>query len=254
MMMCLDVGNTHIFGGVFVGEEIVLRFRYPSSLPMTGDTFGLFLRDLFAAHEMSVAELQQVVICSVVPALEPALRVACQRYLRCEPLMTGVATNKTLTFCIDYPAELGADRIACATAACHRYPDQPLIVVDFGTATTVCAISAKREYLGGAIFPGIETAMKSLSRNTARLPDVPLQCPEDSLGKSTRSQLQSGLFYGQLGTLRELIAHINQAHFAPRSARVIATGGFSYLYEQALPFLTVEPDLVLWGLRTIALG
>lgn len=249
MILCLDAGNTTIHGGVFNGSELVTQFRKMSKQQFSADEAGLFFKAALTENNVDVSKITGIAVCSVVPSLNHSLRGACQKYLGTEPffLKPGVKTGLKIKY--RNPLEVGADRIANAIAAHHRYPDRNLIVIDFGTATTFCVISKTKEYLGGIILPGLKISMEALERETAQLPTVEITEIESVIGKSTVESIQSGLYHGQAGMVRELIRGITREAFAEKAPVVIGTGGFSRLFENAHLFDEVVPTLVLEGLK-----
>lgn len=251
MMLCLDVGNSHIYGGVFADDEISLRFRQ-SSKANTSDEFGIFLKNVLRENECDPQTIQSIAICSVVPQLDYSLRSACIKYFSVDPffLQAGVKTGLKIKY--RNPVEVGADRIANAIAATHRYPNQNLIIMDFGTATTCCVVSADKSYLGGAILPGLRLSMDALSNNTAKLPAVDILRVDEVIGRSTIESIQSGIYFGALGGARELIHRIKQTTFINQEVLVLATGGFSVLFDKQALYDHVLPDLVLEGVRIAA--
>lgn len=248
MFLCLDVGNSHIYGGVFEGDDILLRFRHISALA-TSDELGIFLRNALRENGLDCQHLTHIAICSVVPQLDYSLRAACLKYFSIEPfiLQAGVKTGLQIKY--RNPVEVGSDRIANAIAASHFYPDKNIIVVDFGTATTFCVVSAKREYLGGAILAGMRLCMEVLQTNTAKLPSVEILKPQTIVGRSTIESIQSGLYFGALGASSLLVDRIKQEVFPNQEVIVIATGGFAQLFAGEKLFTLMIPDLVLQGLR-----
>jgi len=251
MIICLDVGNTHIYGGMLIGDKIKLRFRYPSASPCTSDTFGIFLKEVLIKNGLGDEPIEAVNLCSVVPGLDYSIIAACKKYLSITPLELKPGVKTGIKLAIKNPLELGADRIANAVAATHYYPNKNIIIIDFGTATTLCAIDKNKTYLGGAIFPGIKLSMESLSQKAAKLSAVDIVIPESALGKSTATQLQSGLLYGQLGAIKEISQRIHQSVFQDEPAILISTGGYAHLFEQEKYFTANIPDLVLHGMRLI---
>ena len=251
MIICIDVGNTHIFGGVFVNEEIKLRFRYPSTKACTSDTFGIFLQSFLELNHVDTKNVEAMVVSSVVPSLEYSIVSACKKYFSVIPLELKPGVKTGLNLNIKNPIELGADRVANAVAAVHHFQNRNLIVVDYGTATTICAISNEKAYLGGAILPGIKLSLESLSEKTAKLFNVEITHPDSALGKTTVTQLQSGLIYGQLGAVKEITQRIIQDSFKLSNPFLVATGGYAYLFENEKFFNVIVPDLVLHGLRLI---
>ncbi len=248
MLLCLDVGNSHIYGGVFIGEEIKLRFRHTSKVS-TSDEMGIFLKSVLRENDCAPNLIKTISICSVVPQLDYSLRAACVKYFGVEPffLQAGVKTGLNIKY--RNPIEVGADRIANAIAASHFYPNQSLIIIDFGTATTFCVVTAEKAYLGGVIIPGVRLSVDALSHNTAKLPTVEIIKTEMVVGRSTIESIQSGIFYGSVGACREIIQTIKAQLFQDKPVLVLATGGFSSLFEQQHIYDLLLPDLVLHGLR-----
>ena len=250
MILCLDVGNSHIYGGVYNGDDIYLRFRHTSKVS-TSDEMGIFLKAVLRENNCSPEAIKQIAICSVVPQLDYSLRAACLKYFSLEPffLQAGVKTGLNIKY--RNPVEVGADRIANAIAAVHRYPNKNIIIIDFGTATTFCAINAKKAYLGGIILSGIRLSVDALSSNTAKLP--PVEIVKTIVGRSTIESIQSGVYYGAVGAGRELIMKIKEEQFPNEDVLVLATGGFAPLFEEQNLYDLNVPDLVLEGIRLAAL-
>lgn len=252
MILCLDIGNTNIYAGVLNESGVCLRFRYPTEkAACTSDLFGVFLLDVLREHDIEPDSIAAISACSVVPALEYSIRAACVKYLSCEPLFLAPGVKAGVKLALKNPQTLGADRLATAVAAVDRYPDRSLIILDFGTATTVCAVRADKTYLGGAIFPGIKTAMESLTQKTAKLSAVTIVDDPVPLGKTTEENIQSGLFYGQLGAAMMLVDRYQELVFKDEPALVIGTGGYAQLFQEEGLFDHLEPDLVLYGLELI---
>lgn len=251
MMLCIDVGNSHIYGGVFAGEEIRLRFRHSSKVS-TSDELGIFLTSVLRENGCSPEVIKQIAICSVVPQLDYSLRSACLKYFSVEPFSLQIGVKTGLNIKYRNPVEVGADRIANAIAATHSFPGKNIIVIDFGTATTFCVINAQKAYLGGAILPGMRLAVEALATKTAKLPSVEIVKTEQVVGRSTIESIQSGVFYGALGACRELIGRIKEESFAGQEVLVIATGGFASLFDKQGIYNLLIPDLVLQGIRLAA--
>jgi len=252
MILCLDVGNSHIYGGVFTGDDIRLRFRQTSKVS-TSDELGIFLKTVLRENNCSPDAIHQIAICSVVPQLDYSLRAACFKYFSIEPffLQAGVKTGLNIKY--RNPIEVGADRIANSIAATHLYPKKNIIIIDFGTATTFCVISKDKVYHGGVILSGVRLSVDSLSSNTAKLPSVEIIKPKQVVGRSTIESIQSGVFYSTLGAGRELIQQIKRETFAGEEALVLATGGFASLFENQGLYDIHVPDLVLQGIRMAVL-
>lgn len=249
MILCLDVGNTQVYGGIFADEKIILRFRYDSKSAYSSDQHGIFLKSILRENHIDCSKIQNIAICSVVPNIDYSLRAACIKYFAIPPffLQAGVQTGLSIRY--HNPVELGADRIANAIAAVAIYPNQNLIVVDFGTATTICVISANKEYIGGVILAGIQLSMHALQSNTAKLFPVEIVQPKNVIGHSTTESIQAGLYYSQLATVKEITNHITNHEFASQAPVIIGTGGFANLFERQNLFSIILPDLVLHGLH-----
>lgn len=248
MILCIDVGNTQIFGGVFRDKELVLQFRKTSRQQFSSDEVGIFLRSVLNENKLNPDLVKDISICSVVPDLNHSLRSGCVKYFDTEPffLKPGVKTGLKIKY--RNPLEVGADRIANAIAAVNLFPNKNLIVVDFGTATTFCVISKSKEYLGGIILPGIKISMEALESKTAQLPIVEIKEIEEVIGKSTVESIQSGLYHGQIGMVREIKSKIIREAFADEVPVVIGTGGFARLFENVKLFDEINQTLVLEGL------
>lgn len=250
MILALDVGNSQIFGGVVENDEIKFRFRKTSKMGSSSDEIGIFLRSVLRENDFNPTLVQQIAICSVVPDVVHSIRNACKKYFNINPflLQAGVKTGLKINY--RNPVEVGADRIANAIAATHMFPKKNLIIIDLGTATTFCAVSKDKEYLGGSIVAGMRLCMEALESKTAKLPSVEIIPLDHALGRSTVESIQSGLFYGHIGTMREISERITKECFAGEKPFVIGTGGFSSLFEKHQIFDVTQPDLVLQGLVT----
>jgi type III pantothenate kinase len=256
MILCLDVGNTHIFGGLYAEDNLQLSFRYPSSSPCTSDQLGVFFKSVLRENEWDPHKIRQISICSVVPSLNYSIRSAFLKYFSLDPQFLQVNTvadlNIDLTIGYKNPHEVGADRISCAIAAIHKYAGKDIIVIDLGTATTFDAITAEKVYLGGVIIPGVYISMKALYENTAKLSPVTIVKPEQIIGQTTTANIQSGLYYSHLGAAREIIERLTSTVFHHRNPVIIGTGGFAYLFENDKIFTAIIPELVLHGLNIVA--
>ncbi len=248
MILCLDVGNSHIFGGVVEGANIHFRFRKDSTHRCSSDEFGVFFRQVIRENGFDPGQITAVSLCSVVPDLVHSIVGACEKYFSLTPFILQAGVRTGLKVNIKNPAELGADRIGNAIGAISIFPEKPLLIVDFGTATTVCAITGQKEYLGGVICPGMRISMEALESKTARLPKVEIRRPESCLGRTTAENIQSGLYYGSIGMLKEIIGRLQEECFEGRSAVRIATGGFSRMFSDTGLFDELLPDLILVGL------
>jgi type III pantothenate kinase len=248
MLLCLDIGNTTIHGGVFDGDKLVLHFRKTSEIKNSSDELGLFLSSVLRENGVALDGVTGIALCSVVPSLQHSIRNACYKYFKLEPfvLQAGVKTGLKIKY--RNPLEVGADRIATAIAAANLHPDRNIIVVDFGTATTFCAITTGKEYLGGAILPGIAISMEALEERTAKLPSVEIVKPDWVVGRSTVESIQAGLYYSQVGTVRELSRKFTTEAFGNETPLLLGTGGYARLFQSEELFDHIYPNLVLNGL------
>ncbi len=251
MILCLDIGNTHIYAGIFIDDEIKLRFRYPSVQTCTSDVLGLFLRDVLRENGFHPDDVDAISLCSVVPSLDYSVNSACRKYFNLTPLELKPGIKTGINLEVKNPLEVGADRIANAVAAVNHFPHKNIIVIDFGTATTICAINKDKAYLGGAIMPGLKVSMESLASSAAKLSTVDIVEPEHALGKSTQANIQAGIYYGQLGGIKAIIARLQETTFTKEPPVILATGGYAHLFAGKKLFSVSIPDLVLHGLRLI---
>lgn len=249
MQLCLDVGNSHILGGIFKEQKLLQTFRHDTKQASSSDQIGLFIKSVLRENKINPEEIKQIAFCSVVPALDYTLRAACIKYFGITPFVLQPGAKTGLKIKYHNPVEVGADRIANAIAAAHQFPKKALIIVDFGTATTCCAITSQLEYWGGAILPGMRLAMEALQHNTAKLFPVEIVQPSAAIGRSTKESLQSGLYYMQLGAVKELVTQFSKELFKDEKPILIATGGFSHLFSKEQLFHAIVPDLVLRGLK-----
>ncbi len=248
MVLCLDVGNSQIFGGIFQDGKVEFQFRRNTNSGSASDELGLFLVGVLRENGYDPTRVERIAICSVVPNLVYSLRNACIKYFERTPffLQPGVKTGLKIKY--RNPVEVGADRIANSIAASHLWPNSNLLIVDLGTATKFCAINKDKDYLGGVIVAGLKISMEALVSHTARLPSVEICEPETIVGRSTIENIQSGLFYGHLGIIREISTRIKKECFPAEDMRIIGTGGLSVLFEKQRIYDEVVPDLVLQGL------
>lgn len=251
MILALDVGNSQIYGGVFdtqKKEKMLLSFRRNSKQGSSSDQVGIFLRSVIRENGLDPADIKQITICSVVPDVIYSLKGACQKYFGINPfvLQAGVKTGLHIKY--NNPLEVGADRIANSIAVSKLYPKKNAIIVDLGTATTLDVLTENKDYLGGAIIAGMKISMQSLESRTARLPTVEIVPSEETLGKSTVESIQSGLYFGHLGAIKEISARLTKECFDEQRPLIIGTGGFSSLFEKEKVFDAIVPDLVLKGL------
>jgi type III pantothenate kinase len=254
MLLALDVGNTNTVLGLYRldGEkagELAAHWRVATHRTQTADEYGVLFVNLFTMSGLSVDAVKHIIISSVVPPVESTLRRVCERYFHLKPLFVEPGIKTGMPVLVDNPSELGADRLVNAIAAYERYGG-PCIVVDFGTATTFDVISAKGEYLGGAISPGLGISADALFARAARLGRVDIKRPAKVIGTNTVTHLQSGLYYGYIGlvdgVLERMIAELGE------EAKVIATGGLARQISEDSRFIAqIDDMLTLDGLKIL---
>jgi type III pantothenate kinase len=249
MLLALDIGNTNIVIGVFQGDTLSQHWKIQSGREKTCDEYAVTLLHLFALSGVTVEEIRDVIISSVVPPLTPVFQELSQNRFNIKPLVVGPGLKTGMPILYENPLEVGADRIVSSVAAFSKYGG-PAIVVDFGTATTFDAISEEGEYLGGAIAPGIQIAAEALSLKTSKLPRIEIKIPKKAIGRTTVSSMQSGLYFGYIGLVANIISKFKDE--LGSQAKVVATGGFASLIFEKIDHIDVyEPHLVLEGLRIL---
>jgi type III pantothenate kinase len=248
MLLALDIGNTNTLVGLFDSERLVKKFRLSTRSSMTGDEGVLLMTQLLSSAEIEVKTVDGVVISSVVPEVTGSFCHAAQEQFGVKPVVVGPDLDIGLRLCYSVPEEVGADRIADAAAAWERYRGAA-IVVDFGTATTFDVITSDGRYVGGAICPGIMGGATELSRRAARLPRVEVKAPERAIGRNTLESMQSGIVFGAVGQVKELLQRLTIE--LGEDARVVATGGLVELVASELGDIEIDKDLTLRGLRIL---
>lgn len=246
MLLAIDVGNTQTAVGVYSGRELLHEWRVTTAREATVDELAAHHDQILRLRGASLAEVDAVVVGSVVPPLTGAYRELATRYVECEALVIGPGVRSGISVRIDNPHELGADRLVNAVAAYARH-EAACIIVDFGTATNFDVVSGEGEYVGGVIAPGIETSLEALSSRAARLVKVDLVAPDRVIGKSTVACMQSGLVYGTVALVDGIVARIKDELAA--EAVVIATGGLaSLIAPHSIQIDEHDPQLTLDGL------
>jgi type III pantothenate kinase len=251
MLLAVDVGNTHTHLGVFKGSDLSHEWRASTDGRRTADELALMFGHFLSLADLSFSrQITGVAISSVVPPMTQELREMTLRYFGFPPVVVEPGTKTGIAVLTDNPREVGADRIANAVAAHHMFPSRSAVVADFGTAITVDAISARGEYLGGAIAPGLETSATALFESTAMIYRVELIAPAHAIGKSTAMAVQSGLMYGTAGLVDELVGRVSEE--VGGDPEVVATGGLaSAVMKHCTTLDHIEPMLTLTGLRLI---
>lgn len=248
MILCLDIGNSQLHGGVFDGG-LRLQFRKTTHPLGSSDEFGVFFTAVLRENNLDPRAVKRIAICSVVPTALYPIRSACLKYFGLEPFLLQAGVKTGLKVKYRNPHEVGADRIAGAIAAASRRPGENILVVDCGTATTFDVVTADGDYLGGAILPGFGISVESLAGKTAKLPTVEITRPAVALGRSTTESIQSGVYHGHVGAIRQLVQELTREAFGGERPAIIATGGFSRLLEAEGLFDEIVPELVLLGLK-----
>lgn len=254
MILVLDAGNTNILLGVFDKGKLITNWRLSTDKSKSSDEYGMIINQLFAYEGLSMRDLEAVIMSSVVPSIMHSLERAVNKYSGLNPLVVGPGVKTGIDIKYDNPKEVGSDRIVNAVAAIHKYGG-PVILVDFGTATTFCAVSEKGEYLGGSIAPGIKISTESLFQKASKLPRVELRVPERYVCKNTVSSMQSGIIYGYVGLVEHIVNNFKKELGWSR-AKVIATGGLarliagqSQVIDVVDSLLTIDGLYIIYGMN-----
>lgn len=249
MLLVFDVGNTNIVVGVYDNNNLIRDWRITTNLNKTSDEYGVTISNLFRAGNISLDSIDSIIISSVVPAVMHSLENFCLKYCNVEPLIVGPGIKTGLNIKYDDPKMVGADRIVNAVAAIAKYGG-PMIIIDFGTATTYCAVSDKGEYLGGAITPGIKISVEALFQKASKLPRVEIVKPNQIICKDTISSIQAGIIYGYAGQVEKIVSLMKEE--LGGEAVVIGTGGLANMISAETNAIDiVDPYLTLEGLRII---
>jgi len=253
MLLAIDVGNTNIVLGVFDGDRLVHSWRLQTLRERTSDELGLLVDGLFAHEKIDRTKIRGIILGSVVPPLTGTFQAMAARYFGVPTVTIEPGLDTGMPILYENPAEVGADRIVNGVGAWERFgraKGRPMIVVDFGTATTLDAISANGEYLGGAICPGVQISADALFQRAARLPRIDVRKPPRIVGRTTVGAMESGLFFGYVGMVEGLVRRMSQE--LGGNAICVATGGLADVIAPEIPQIEhVDPDLTLHGLRLV---
>ena len=248
MLLVFDIGNTNMVLGVYDGDNLVRDWRINTDLNKTSDEYGVLIKSLFDASNISLSVVDAIIVSSVVPAVMHSLENFCRKYCNISPMVVGPGIKTGLNIKYEDPKMVGADRIVNAVAAISKY-NCPVIIIDFGTATTYCAVSKKGEYIGGAISPGMKISSEALFQKASKLPRVELVTPETVICKDTVSAMQAGIIYGYAGQVEKIVG-LMKKELKDEETLVIATGGLANMISQETNAIDViDPNLTLEGLR-----
>ena len=255
MLLAFDVGNTNIVLGVFKNGELIQNWRLETDARKSADEYGMVINQLFAYEGLDITEVEDVIISTVVPSVLYTLQHLSMKYFNKRAIVVGPGVKTGLIVKYDNPKQVGADRIVNAVAAHAKYGG-PLVIIDFGTATTFCAISEKAEYLGGTIAPGLKISSDVLTEKTAKLPKVELEEPGHVICRNTIQSMQSGLVYGHMGLVEYIVnkmkAELAEYCHTDEPVKVIATGGLATLIDNGVECIDyVDKMLTLEGLELI---
>ncbi|WP_203364409.1 type III pantothenate kinase [Bacillus sp. REN10] len=249
MIFVLDVGNTNTVLGVYENDVLKYHWRIETNRNKTEDEYGMIIKNLFEHEGLAFSQIDGMIISSVVPPIMFSLEKMCQKYFNIKPLIVGPGIKTGLNIKYENPREVGADRIVNAVAGIHEY-GSPLIIVDFGTATTYCYIDEGGHYMGGAIAPGINISTEALYSRAAKLPRIEIVRPDHIVGKNTVAAMQAGILFGYVGQVDGIVNRMKAQ--SKKTPTVIATGGLAPLIaEEATTIDVVDPFLTLKGLCLI---
>lgn len=249
MILTIDVGNSATNYGLFDNEKLIFQFRQTTNINSSSDEIGIFLRSVLRENGFDWKQITHVGCCSVVPSVNYSLSSACTKYLEKEPLFIQAGIKTGLKLKYSNPREIGADLIAAAMGAVAVKPNTNLIIVDMGTATTIELITKDKEFLSGCILPGLKISVDALSSKTANLTPVEILKPAHLCGTSTAEAIQSGIYYGTAGSIKELCYLYKKNIFHNEETFIIGTGGFAKIFSDYNLFDEIIPGLVLSGVK-----
>ena len=250
MLLAIDVGNTNTVFAVFDGNEMRGQWRAATDAQRTADEHAVWFGQLMARQSLKLEDIGHVVLSTVVPQCLSALKLLCKQYCGCTPLVVGdLDVDLGIAVNVAQPAEVGADRLVNAVGAHNQY-EGPLIIIDFGTATTFDAINADGSYEGGLIAPGINLSLESLHQAAAQLPRIAVRRPEKVIAKSTVPAMQSGIYWGYIGLIEGIVQRMKAEYGG--NMKVVATGGLAPLFSDGTIVIdAIDPDLTIRGLQKI---
>ncbi len=250
MLLAIDVGNTNITFGSFRGEKLECTFRMMTKQPRTSDEYGILILDMLRHHGMEPKETEGVIITSVVPNIMHSLVGGVERYLGKTPMIVGPGLKTGIKIVTENPKQIGSDRIVDAVGAYEKYGG-PVLVLDYGTATTYDLVNEKGEFMAGITAPGIRISAAALWEGTAKLPEIEIEKPVSILAQNTVTSMQAGLVYGQIGQTEYIISQVKKESGFD-DLKVVATGGLGRLMSEECPGINIyDRDLTLEGLRFI---
>lgn len=250
MILAVDIGNSNIVFGVYDGDNIVGSWRMVTRSEKTSDEYGIFILNSLIYNNIDKSEIKSAVVSSVVPNVMHSFENALKKYFNIEPIIVGPGIKTGITISTDNPREVGADRIVGLVAAYHMFGG-PLIVIDFGTATTYDVVSEKGEFKYGITSPGIQISADALWQRTAQLPSVEIKKPDTILAKNTVTSIQAGLVYGYIGQVEYIIQKIKE-EMKIEKMKVVATGGLGrIIYDETSMIDVYDSQLLFKGLKII---
>lgn len=250
MLLVIDAGNTNTVFAVFDGNSLIGQWRMATDARRTSDEYCVWLLQIMRYENIEPKKIKAAILSSVVPQANFSLRMLARQYFNTELLIVGEPNVQLgILAKIERPREVGADRLVNAVAAWQKYR-KPLIIVDFGTATTFDVVDERGDYIGGVIAPGINLSLEALHKAAAKLPNIAVERPFQVIGKDTVSAMQSGVYFGYVGLIEGIVSRIRQEQ--GRDMKVVATGGLAPLFAKATPMIdALEPNLIIDGLRII---
>lgn len=249
MLLVIDIGNSNIVMGTYIGKKLHKHWRVSTDRQKTSDEYGMLLEGIFRYHGCNMADVEAIIISSVVPPLVVPMEKMCERYFHLRPLVVGPGIKTGIKLKYENPREIGADRIVNVVGAYEQFGG-PLIVIDIGTATTFDVVDTNGDFLGGVISPGLGTAAEGLFQRAAKLPRIELVTPKNIICRNTINGMQAGLIFGFAGHIDEIVRRIKEEYGAPMT--VVATGGYAKMIaKESRTIDKIDHFLTLTGLRAL---